>query len=87
MLHGVPLAHFHKFTPTDRPCVAFQMRYYFLLLPITKERKNSPQLYTELVLDVIVVPVILPKLVPTRIGSPGRGTVQMCQVRLRIIPV
>lgn len=50
-------------------------------------RLHAPQLHAELVFNVIVVPVILPKFVPARFGRPGCCTAKMCQIRLRIFPI
>lgn len=52
--------------------------------------EDIPQLHAEIVLDIVVVPVILPQLVSgsLRIGGHAAGsTLQIAQMRLRVVPV
>lgn len=63
MLHGItPLARLLQLIPTNKsPLVELDV--------CTRQRTNAPQLQTELLLDIIIVPVILPQLISARFRS------------------
>ena len=46
-----------------------------------------PQLHTEVILDVVVIPVVLPQLVSGRLRCAWCGALQISQMRLRVVPV
>ena len=78
LLHGLPVVLLRQLIPThgvsqhEAP---------------TTTTSHAPELHAEVVLDIIIIPVVLPQLVPARLGHTGGRPLQITQMCLRVVPV